>query len=651
MIVIATIICTDGVRVDPKTEPSTKASESAGDAKAEALTLVIHKFVPAPTKIRPVQVIERNDDVVVIHSNRPKRRPSSRKRRPSSQYRSKIKHLAAGSSPLAGFKDFSSSDFRFPPFPTKNYGEPPRSSNKYKFGPPTKSFESYGYNAQPSSKKSRRPPPTLYGPPPSFNQYESTFNQQQLSPSSPFNEKTLQTLQQQQASFPSFSIDTVEPTTNNFYGGNSNSDRFNSNSDRFNSNSDRYSTNSDRFNSNTDRFNSNSDRYSTNSDRLPQPISNFPLESGSSFNSPKTSYGKPVRKQNQNQNQIQNQGSDDNSNFQFNPSLLGSNLNTNLNTIFNTNSNHKTNFNSNANQISNINSNLNPHLSNLNFNLNQIQNANQNQNANTNFPKLPNRYEPKDFSTPTRTNPLANNHFNHDFSIYNEEQESKNVPKTANRNRNNFNSFNKFNNFDYDFKGQKNPDREPDVPDDDEDEENLDYLFSARRPVATTTTTEAPTTTKRPRRNSFGKRKRPNQIPQSHNLDTDDLRDAFTESSDFHEVALSSDDFINFDSQRHKKRKNQPQSLHEIPSTLKTARSQNEALRTALGDDFEIVSIHKSLERNPQEVDFSGFQRKNDQQDANEFRVGSEINFGAAGAPVTWNGDFKNFPRNHRFSA
>lgn len=596
-IVIASAIHANGVRVDTNTESS--KAEIVGDAKAEALTLVIHKLVPSLPKLRPVQVIERNDDVVVIHSNRPKRRPSSRKRRPSSQYRSKIKHLAANSSPHHGFNDFSPSEFRFPPFPTKNYGEPPRSSNKYKFGPPTKPFDGYGFNAQQPPKKKTRKPTTVYGPPPSFNQFDPSYNQQ-FGPASSLNEKTLQTLQQQQGSFPSFSIDTVEPaSTSNFYKTNANSDRFNPNSDR---------------NANTDRFNSNSERF-------PHPISNFPLDSGSSFNSQKTSYGKPVR----NQNQIRNEAPSDATSYQFDSTRHGS---SSLLDVA-------------ANSNADINSNLNPYLSSLNKHLNHNFNANG-------FPKLPNRYEPNEFSTPTRTNPLGSNPFNHDFSIYNDLSESQNAAKPSNQNRNNFN---KFNNFDYDYKNQRNPGRESEVPYDEDDEESLDYLYSARRPLTTTTTTtEAPTTTKRPRKNVFDKRKRPTRISQSHNLDTDDLRDAFTESSDFHEVALNSDDFISFDSQRNKRRNQNSQSLHEIPSTLKTANSPNSALRTALGDDFEIVSIHKSQERNPQEVNF-GFQRKNDQHDRNEFHVGSDINFGTAAEPVMWNGDFTNFPRNHRFSA
>lgn len=576
IVVILIINTCESVRVDMKNEATAATGEISDLPKAEALTLVVHKFPQSP-QLRPVKLIDRNDDVVVIHSNRSKRRPSTRKRRPSSsQYRSKIKNLPGSSSNFGGFKDFTSTDFRggsssdyrpntssrFPTFPTKHFGEPPRASNKYKFG--SNPYEGYSYNP-PKVKKSKRPsvskPKPIYGPPPSFNQYESTFNKEPAQ-SSHFDGKPLQTLQQQQSSFPSYSVDTVESSGSNYYGG--------------------------------------------GSDQYPQPISNFPLDSGSSYNIPQTSYGSPVQPQTY-------------SNFNYNPNLLATNLN------------------------SNSNKNSNP-------------NSNPSQSSNSNFPKLPNRYEPKDFSTPTRTNPLNGNSFsNPEYQNFNDVAETQNVHTALNDNRQRFKNFNKFNNFDYDFKGgsssvQANSSPSDEGYDSDDESDNLDYLFSTRRPnfratTTTTTTTEAPSTTKRPKKGSYGKRKRPGKISQSHTLDTQDLREAYTESSDFHEVALSSDDFTNFDSQRHNKRNHVPQFPHEIHATLKSARKQSSALRTALGDDFQIVSIEKSLEKNPSDVNF-GFQRKND-----HILIGSELKFGsAAEASSIWNGDFENFPRNHRFS-
>lgn len=625
VIVIAAVLHTSAVRVETKIDSTTNTGESVADPKAEALTLIVHRYPPS-SKVRPVKLIDRNDDVVVIHTNRPKRKPSSRNRRPSSsQYRSKIKPSSPGNSPVAGFKDFTSSDYRFPQFPTKTFGEPPRASNKYKRGP--KPFESYGHSS-PINKKSRKPP-TFYGPPPTFNRYESTFIQdnQQSPPYDGGKQRlqTLQSLQQQQSNFPSYSIDTVEPSSSNNYGSNSAFDKF------------------------------------------PQPISNFPLEAGSSFNSQKNSYGSPVR----------GQGSISSSNFNSNPTILATNLNPNAalanhnfnpNKNFNDNQNFKPNptvndyqnFNSNSNQNFNDNQNFKPNPTvNSYQNFNSNTNSNSNSNSNPDFPRLPSRYETKDFSTPTKSNPLGNQFLN-DYSNnnFNDASETQNVQTLLNQhhqqNRNRLKNFNKFNNYDYDFgKNQKN--NAPPVEDDDDEDDDysgsIDYSYTTRRPftftttTTTTTTPPPPSSTKRPRKNGYGKRKRPAKIAPVHNLDTQDLRDAFTESSDLHEIALSSDDFINFDSQRHRKRNQSPEFLHEIHSTLKTARDQNSALRTALGDDYQILSVEKSQEKDPNDFDFR-FQRKSD-----NFVVGSDLRFGGEKASsVVWNGDFKNFPRNHRFS-
>lgn len=623
------------VRVDTSEKSESAASES-DQPKAEALTLLIQKRVP----LRPnVKVIERRDDVVVIHKNaRSKRKQTTRaRRRPSNQFRSKIRPSSGGggnSNNFGGFKDFSSNDLRFPPFPSK----PPRASNKLKYSSgSSKRTPSYDFNSQP---KPRPPRPsqvvktisTVYGPPATqFNQLDS------------FNAPV--TLQQAQNSFPTFSVETIEPIQQNFFSGNKNfgndfggNKNFgndfgggvkNYNNDfggNKNFDSDFGSTNNFRgnnkyanqddfgqgnrnpgghgsFNSNINFGNNNNNfpshnevnRFSSSSS-----INNFPLGEGSSFNVPKTSYGEPVR----------SASSQSTSSYQFNSIA--------------------------ANQ--------------------QNNNKYNGNNAGNNFPKLPSRYETSDFTTPTRHNPLHANNF--DLGNLDVLSETKNVlasiPGNVNRGKN---RFNKFNNFDYEF-GVKDYDDE-----DDDDDESSDFIYTTRKPqfrftppTTTTTTTPFPTTTKRSKKGVYGKRKRPAKVPQSHNLDTDELRDAFTEASndDFQEVKLHSDDYLNFDSMRNVKKGSQT-PFHEIHSTLKAAR-KNPALRQALGDDFQIVSIEKSLEQNPQNVDLSGFrlQRREDEegnQQYQEFRVGSEINFSnGASNPNTWNGDIDSFPRNHRFS-
>jgi hypothetical protein len=338
-----------------------------------------------------------------------------------------------------------------------------------------------------------------------------------------------------------------------------------------------------------------------NDDSFVKPLNNFPLEKGPSYNFPKTSYGYPVRSINTPQGITKTN--------QF--SVLGTNLDGSLNPT---------------------------------------------------FPKLPNRYEQNEFSTPTRSNPSQNS--NPFFNNNNNNNDEPQPTFPAQSNRVNFKQFNKFKNFDYDFKN-----RYPGVVEDDDDDEDdeaddsRDYVFRARRPLnptttTTTTTTPSPFTPKqRPKKkNAFGKFKnRPQQqrVPQTHNLDTDDLRDAYGEASDvINEYSSSAEDYKNFnpdfDSQRNTRRNHNPINLHELSSTLKSAKHQSPALRTALGDDFQIVSVHKSLEKDPRDVDF-GFLKKHDYFNR-EFNVGSEINFGGVNhhqQPAVWP---ENFPKNHRLA-
>lgn len=338
-----------------------------------------------------------------------------------------------------------------------------------------------------------------------------------------------------------------------------------------------------------------------NDDSFIKPLNNFPLEKGPSYNFPKTSYGYPVRSINTPQGITKTN--------QF--SVLGTNLDGSLN---------------------------------------------------SQFPKLPNRYEQNEFSTPTRSNPSAiGNPF---LNNANNDEQQPIFPQQSNRV--NFKQFNKFKNFDYDFKNRY-PGLIDDEDEDDEADESGDYVFRARRPrpvlnpttTTTTTTTPSPFTPKqRPKKkNSFGKFKnRPQQRlpPQTHNLDTDDLRDAYGEASDVvSEYSSSAEDYKNFnpdfDSQRNTRRNHNPINLHELSSTLKSAKHQSPALRTALGDDFQIVSVQKSLEKDPRDVDF-GFLKKHDYFDR-EFNVGGEINFGGNNfnhqQPAVWP---ENFPKNHRLA-
>ncbi|XP_058454332.1 uncharacterized protein LOC131432213 [Malaya genurostris] len=57
------------------------------------------------------------------------------------------------------------------------------------------------------------------------------------------------------------------------------------------------------------------------------------------------------------------------------------------------------------------------------------------------------------------------------------------------------------------------------------------------------------------KRNKSRRKKKPKPVvpPVGHNLDTDDLRDAFGSSSDFHQVAIDADEFLEFEPQKHMK--------------------------------------------------------------------------------------------------
>lgn len=545
---------------------SLAGSESTADhPKAEALTLVIHDLPTSPrlANIPPqVKVVkERSDDIVHVYHTRPKRqRQSSRKRRPSSNsnFRSRIKSPPSSQSNFGGFKDFSSSDFRNPP---RGFGEPPRATNKYKFGPPQKSqqqqFEGYNYSppqkqSNKKSQKRERPPIAKVkniGPPnipQSQNQLDAQFA---AAPSSA-----------SQAFFVNHSPAHNFPPQHDA-------------------------------------------AQSSNDDHFIRPLNDFPLEKGPNFNFPKTSYGYPVR-QHVNSNPNSNPGITKTNQF----SVLGTNLDGT---------------------------------------------------PNSNFPRLPNRYEQNEFSNPSRPNLLNNgNNQNHqnqnlfvnEFNVGNSPDATQNYPQQSNRHS--FRQFNKFKNFDYDYKN-----RFTSPSDDDDDEEadySSDYVFKSKRPViptttTTTTTTPYPFTTKHRPKKSFGKKNRPGKVSQSHNLDTDDLRDAYGDSSDFHEIISSSaEDYkgfnTEFDSQRNTRRNQNPVNLHELPSTLK---NHQNTLRSALGDNFEIVSVQKSLEKDPRDVNLNlGFIKKHDFFNR-EFSVGSELNFGHTqhNPAAVWP---ENFPKNHR---
>nr|XP_029730068.1 extensin-like [Aedes albopictus] len=140
------------------------------------------------------------------------------------------------------------------------------------------------------------------------------------------------------------------------------------------------------------------------------------------------------------------------------------------------------------------------------------------------YPSLPNRYEQDQFHTPSKPNPNKplgstvqtindNDPFSTLSSFYDGVSESQKVSVKT-----------------------KNKHIEPT-----EDSFSLEDLYSP-----------TPSSIKR---NKHRRKKKPNPIsaPTTHNLDTDDLRDAYGSSSDFHQVAIDADEFLEFEPQKQMK--------------------------------------------------------------------------------------------------
>lgn len=141
------------------------------------------------------------------------------------------------------------------------------------------------------------------------------------------------------------------------------------------------------------------------------------------------------------------------------------------------------------------------------------------------YPSLPNRYEQDQFHTPAKPNPNKslvssvqtindNDPFSNLNSYYDGVSESQRVSVKT-----------------------KTKLSEPPP----EDGFSIEELYS---PVPSTVN-----------RNKIRRKKKPKPVtnPVAHNLDTDDLRDAYGSSSDFHQVAIDADEFLEFEPQKQMK--------------------------------------------------------------------------------------------------
>ncbi|XP_062565340.1 uncharacterized protein LOC134227704 [Armigeres subalbatus] len=154
------------------------------------------------------------------------------------------------------------------------------------------------------------------------------------------------------------------------------------------------------------------------------------------------------------------------------------------------------------------------------------------------YPSLPNRYEQDQFHTPSKPNPNKplsssvqtindNDPFSNLNSYYDDVSESQKISVKT-----------------------KTKHSEPTI-----DSFSIEDLYSP-----------TPSTAKRnkPRRK---KKPKPISAPTPHNLDTDDLRDAYGSSSDFHQVAIDADEFLEFEPQK--------QMKHSRPIGVKLGRDED----------------------------------------------------------------------------
>ncbi|KAL1394329.1 hypothetical protein pipiens_012032 [Culex pipiens pipiens] len=87
-----------------------------------------------------------------------------------------------------------------------------------------------------------------------------------------------------------------------------------------------------------------------------------------------------------------------------------------------------------------------------------------------------------------------------------------------------------------------------------------------------------PPSSKRTKTTRRKKKPKPSNTPVAHNLDTDDLRDAFGSSSDFHQVAIDADEFLEFEPQKqmkHSKPLGVTMTRNESPANFVLLSSQN----------------------------------------------------------------------------
>ncbi|XP_039440774.1 adhesive plaque matrix protein [Culex pipiens pallens] len=161
------------------------------------------------------------------------------------------------------------------------------------------------------------------------------------------------------------------------------------------------------------------------------------------------------------------------------------------------------------------------------------------------YPSLPNRYEQEQFHNPSKQNP---------------NKTPSNSIQTINDN-DPFTSFNTY------YDGVSESQKVSVKTKTNKDNFSLEEFYSA-----------TPPSSKRTKTTRRKKKPKPSNTPVAHNLDTDDLRDAFGSSSDFHQVAIDADEFLEFEPQKqmkHSKPLGVTMTRNESPANFVLLSSQN----------------------------------------------------------------------------
>ncbi|XP_055643377.1 uncharacterized protein LOC129779743 [Toxorhynchites rutilus septentrionalis] len=112
------------------------------------------------------------------------------------------------------------------------------------------------------------------------------------------------------------------------------------------------------------------------------------------------------------------------------------------------------------------------------------------------------------------------------------------------------------------------------------------------------------------KRNKIRRKKKPKPTvaPASHNLDTDDLRDAYGSSSDFHEIAIDADEFLEFEPQKQIKH-SRPRGVTMIrsednsPTNFVLLSSQNKVKETR-SPSYRITTTTAYPKKTPSDSEF-----------------------------------------------